>query len=166
MNLIQIFESKPFQDVGTFNSIFVNTPLIGFSSNDTVEICELGKDNKRRILVNDSFEIFLDITQKKLKEEKKQRIVKQSVKRISLEKKNFSKLYQILTPTQFVLYHAIESVGEIDSIGQLSEATRLERKTVSVNLNKMESMGFIKKTLVDKGNYFFKITIDKNKIID
>lgn len=167
MNLIEIFENKPFQDVGTFNSIFKKTPIIGYPANSSVEICELKNDDKRRIIINDSTELFLDITQKSYKtEEKKQKATKESLKKISIEKKTFSKIYKMLSPTQFVLYHAINSVGEIDSIGQLSDATGLERKTISINLSKMEKMGFIKKTLIKKGNYFFKIIIDKNKIID
>ena len=38
MTLIEQFENKPVQDVGTFNSIFKTTPLIGFKSNLPVSI--------------------------------------------------------------------------------------------------------------------------------
>jgi hypothetical protein len=40
MNLIELFESKPFQDVGTFNSIFYTTPILGENYALEVEIGE------------------------------------------------------------------------------------------------------------------------------
>lgn len=165
MSLIELFESKPFQDVGTFNSIFKKTPILGYSSNCSVEIGELFRD-KRKVIVGESDILLLDLTEKKVKvEPKKPKVKNNSIKRIALEKKDLPKIFTILTPTQFMIYEAIKSVGIVDSLSHLSEQIRLERKTISINLKKLEELGLVKKTMVNRGNYFCRISIDNSKNI-
>ncbi len=159
MNLIEIFENKPFQDVGTFNSIFKLTPILGYPSEVEVEIKELGKDNQRKIIVGNDV-IFMDITQKKMIKGARKTVIKKSTQKIEIVEKEFPNIFRVLTPTQFMLYEAIRSVGEVDGIEQLSRATNIQRRTVTNNLKKLIQLGMVKKQIIRNGNFFCKITID------
>jgi hypothetical protein len=54
MNLIEVFENMPKQDVKTFNKIFKSTP-IEVGNNPEVEILELNAADERRIKVGNEF---------------------------------------------------------------------------------------------------------------
>jgi hypothetical protein len=63
MNLIEVFESMPKQDVKTFNKIFKSTPIEN-KNNPEVQILDLLSADERRIRVGSEF-IRLCLKQKK-----------------------------------------------------------------------------------------------------
>jgi DNA-binding MarR family transcriptional regulator len=134
MNLIELFESKPFQDVGTFNSIFKATPILGFSSSTEVEI--LGMTPKgRRILVGGqelTIDLIVDGKQKKVKAKRihKEREVKAPIKPLS-------KLFSDLTPSEFMLYSAIKEAGEVNGLTKLLPMLNMNYKTSIKALKKL-----------------------------
>ena len=64
MTLIELFESKPVQDVSTFNSIFKTTPILGYNEKLLVEILEPAYEDSRFIQVGEE-RIVHSILQKK-----------------------------------------------------------------------------------------------------
>jgi DNA-binding transcriptional ArsR family regulator len=60
MNLIDLFESKPVQDVGTFNSIFKGSPILGHDYSKPVAIKELIPGVGRKLQVGD-LELFVEL---------------------------------------------------------------------------------------------------------
>ena len=163
MSLIKKFEEMPFQDVGTFNSIFVNNPILNISSNEEVKIGELTNDNKRKVYVLDKV-LTLDLTNTKVKINKPT-VRSQKPKRKRVEKKTIklNPLMKKLTPSQFVIYHAINEAGEILGMAELSRNIRLTVKSIYVNLETLVKIGLVKKEQVasDRGA-LTKLTIDTN----
>lgn len=163
MNLIEKFENMLRQDVGTFNSIFKTTPILGFSFNTEVEIYELVPDNKRRIKVGSEV-IYLDLTQRKsIVQSKKATIVKEKLEKSEKVIRELPKVYKILTPAEFMIYSAIKEVGEISGIEELSRRIAITSRAIKTNLNRLIQLGLVKKQYVatqGKAGRFSKLTID------
>jgi predicted transcriptional regulator len=166
MNLIEKFENMPFQDVGTFNSIFKNSPIIGFPFNLEVEIGNMTTDNQRRVKVGETV-IFLDLTQKSQVE-----VRKVSKKQSKLEKVAVSKLkalpaiYSMLTPTEFMTYLAIKELKEVNSITALARIIPMTTKTISACLVRLSTLGLIQKKKVSNGDRTFLKIVDTGKLLD
>jgi hypothetical protein len=170
MNLIQLFESKPVQDVGTFNSIFKTTPILGFPFDEEVTIRGLVSDNRREIIVGEST-LYMDLTQRKsIKAEKKITFVKpkgelqKSIKKTS----EIPKLYKILKPVEFLIYSAIKEVGEVDGIEELARNISVTNKTIIANLPRLISLGLVKKQYVaceGRAGSFNKLTVDASVVL-
>jgi hypothetical protein len=165
MNLIEKFENMPVQDVGTFNSIFKTTPIMGYDFSTEVQIYELKADNKRRIQVGNEV-VFIDLTQRKsIKEEKRVTFVRprgklNKSKKISRE---LPKVYKILKPTEFMIYSAIKEVGEVSGIEELSRKISITNKTIIANLPRLIQLGLVKKQYVScegETGSFNKLTVD------
>jgi predicted transcriptional regulator len=166
MNLIEKFENMPFQDVGTFNSIFKNNPIMGFPFSLEVEIGNLTNDNKRKIKVGETV-IFLDLTQKSQVEvrrlEKKERKLQ---KVTSTKPKTLPVIYSMLTPTEFMVYLAIKELEKVDGINTLAKILPMTTKTISNCLLKLSRLDLVqKKKVYDGEKTFFKI-IDTRKLLD
>ena len=163
MNLIEVFENKPFQDVGTFNAVFRSTPILGFSTTAEVEIREVVSGGKRRVLVGGET-LFIDLTQKKIVSEEK-RASKQVRARLSKlfkkKKKQLPELYRKLSASEFMILSAVRELGEVDGISELTKNISLSRKTISQSLPRLISLGLIKteRGISEEGN-FLKISID------
>lgn len=165
MNLIEKFENMPVQDVGTFNSIFKTTPIMGYDFKTEVEIFELLPDNRRRVKVGDDT-LFIDLTQRKsLREEKKPTFVRPEGRLTKSEKvsREIPRVYKILKPTEFMIYSAIKEVGEVSGIEELSRRISITNKTIIANLPRLIELGLVKKQYVaceGKAGSFNKLTID------
>lgn len=142
LNLIEVFENKPFQDVGTFNSIFKQTPIVGFSFDTPVQIKELNQGDERKILVGDAT-IFLKIIQSKHKP-------KEKIKKIPILKKAFSEpskelpeIFRKLNPTEYMIYNALLILGKINSIEEFSKKINVSRRTISNAVKRLSDMKMI-----------------------
>lgn len=162
MNLIEKFEDMLAQDVGTFNSIFTTTPILGFNSDVEVRIGELCNGNQRKILVGSEV-LLMDLTQKKsVKKEKKITFIKPKggCTKVSA---NISNIYKILKPTEFMIYSAIKEVGEVDGIEELARKISVSNKTIISNLPRLIQLGLVKKkyvTVIGKTGSFNKLIVD------
>lgn len=163
MNLIQVFESRTFQDVGTFNSIFKSTPILGYPSDADVEIKELKPGGERRILV-DGNELFMDLTQRKsVREEKRaEPEVRRVAKRLVVKRKgSLPELYRKLSASEFMVYSAVKELGEVHGVLDLSRNIALSGKTISQCVVRLASLGLIKlEKVAAKSGSFTKISID------
>jgi len=146
MDLIEKFENMPFQDVGTFNSIFKPTPILGFKFDEIVQIGNISHEDKRRITIGNSV-ILMNLTQKKLKTSTEAQQSKKIPKFLKVETR-ISNLYKILSPSEFMIYSAIKEAGEFSGIGELSKHTSLTTKTISSKMPKLLELGLINKTSV------------------
>jgi len=146
MNLIEKFENMLVQDVGTFNSIFTTTPIMGYDSNEPVEIGKLGQADTRQVKIGSSTVIMKLAQNKKIISVKKEQDVKLPK---SLKKKpNISELYKILRPSEFMIYSAIKEAGEFSGIEELSKYTSLSTKTIFSKLPRLIELGLIEKKMV------------------
>lgn len=166
MTLIEKFENMPVQDVGTFNSIFKTTPILGFNSNLEVEIGDVTKDDQRKILVGTEV-ILMNLTQKKSVKEKKKTVTfvrpMGTLEKVKKVTKTISNLYKLLTPTEFMIYSAIKEAEEIHGIEELSRQIFVSNKTIIANLPRLISLGLVKKQYVaceGKAGSFNKLTVD------
>ena len=172
MNLIEKFENSTNQTVETFNKIFTKTPITGCDSYSEVIIGELGKDNKRKVLVGNEV-FYLDLTQKEsfVKKEKVKSVKYESkLSRSTKISRKLPDIYRILRPTEFLIYCAIKEVGQIDGVEELSRQISISNKTIIANLPRLISLGLIKKEYVGctgKAGSFNKLSInlDKNNIL-
>lgn len=164
MNLLDKFENMPFQDVGTFNSIFKSTPILNVDHSTKVEVCEMHKDNTRKLIVGDKV-IFMDLTQRKsLKPEKRVTFIKPKgiTERCNKSTLKLPEIYKILKPTEFMIYSAIKEVGEVDGIEELSRRISVSNKSIIANLPRLIELGLIKKkyvTVIGKAGSFNKLSI-------
>jgi predicted transcriptional regulator len=156
MNLLDKFENMPFQDVGTFNSIFKTTPILNVDYSTRIEICEMHKDNTRKIIVGDEI-IFMDLTQRNNMDfEKKKAVKKQSnFKKITKVIKELPTLYRTLKPTEFIIYSAIKELGEVHGIEELSRQISISNKTILINLPRLIELNLVKKEYVTCENGSF-----------
>lgn len=165
MNLIELFESKPFQDVGTFNAIFKTTPILDFPATAEVEIKGLVNGGLRKLIVNNT-EVIMDLTQSKQVQEFSKEVkplpAKETKKLFKKQKVLLPALYRRLSSSEFMIYHAVKELGEVYGITELSKHIALTRKTISQGLPRLKELGLIKTELtgVDTGGAFLKITID------
>lgn len=170
MNLIEQFEDMLVQDVGTFNSIFTTTPILGFDSDIEVRICELCNGNQRKILVGSEV-LLMDLTQKKsIKKEKRVTFVKPKgeLERCSKVSADIPNIYKVLKPTEFMIYSAIKEVGEVDGIEELARKISVSNKTIISNLPRLIQLGLIKKkyvTVIGKAGSFNKLVVDTSVIL-
>jgi hypothetical protein len=149
MNLIDLFESKKFQDVGTFNSIFKTSPILGRTSSAPVKICEVVPGNRRRVLVGEE-ELFLDLTQSKasrsfLEEPEKVRVGR--IKR-ELATKGEAKLpaeYRRLSPSEFMVFSALRELKSVDGATELSRHVSITQRTVYSSVESLVAKGFAPK---------------------
>jgi DNA-binding MarR family transcriptional regulator len=166
MNLIEKFENMPFQDVGTFNSIFKNSPILGFDFSTEVEIGNLTPDNQRRVKVGENV-LFLDLTQKSRVEIKRVEKAKRKLQKVSLSKpKTLPAIYSMLTPTEFMVYLAIKELGEVDGVTTLAKILPMTTKTISNCLVKLSRLGLVQKKKVSDGEKTFLKIIDTRKLLD
>lgn len=160
MNLIEKFENMPFQDVGTFNSIFKGSPLLGYESTESVEIGNLCNEDKRRVKVGEVI-ILMSLSQKTIRTVPK----REEINRLKKSKKvqsTIPEIYRILTPTQFMIYSAIKEAGEFSGVEELAKSISITSKTIFSNLPKLLELGLIKKQIVSGENIagsFNKLTI-------
>ena len=164
MNLIEQFDNALDQNVRTFNNIFNHNPLEGFSENSIVEIGGIVPGGKRVIIIDNEIRILLDINLKEKKQllKKKKINKKPNFPKIKKESIKLSRLYKILTPSQFMIYSAIRESKEISGIEELSRNIALTNKTILFNLKPLIKLGLVKKTpSVSKEGSFCKLTIDE-----
>lgn len=165
MNLIEKFEDMPVQDVGTFNSIFTTTPILGFKTDESVIIGELCNANQRKVFVGNEV-LTMDLTQKKsIKKEKRVTFVKPKgeLERCTKVSAELPKIYKILKPTEFMIYSAIKEVGEVDGIEELARRISVSNKTIISNLPRLIQLGLVKKkyvTVIGKTGSFNKLMVD------
>lgn len=169
MNLIEKFENKPFQDVGTFNAIFTKTPILGFDSNTPVEIKNIVA-GKRRVLVGNS-EIFLDLRMRsapiaEIKKTREGRKVK--VRRVSEKKKlKLPDFYRMLKPSEFVVYSAIKEAKEIDGMEELSRVIGITNKTIAQTIKRLVKLKLVQTECVaGPSGSFTKIKIDTSSLLE
>jgi predicted transcriptional regulator len=166
MNLIEKFENMPFQDVGTFNSIFKNSPILGFPFSEDVEIGNLTTDNQRRVKVGETV-IFLDLTQKTQVEVRRVEKKERKLQRVTTVKlKTLPVIYSMLTPTQFMVYLAIKELEEVDGINTLAKILPMTTKTISNCISKLSKLGLVQKKKVSDGEKTFLKIIDTRKLLD
>jgi DNA-binding MarR family transcriptional regulator len=166
MNLIEKFENMPFQDVGTFNSIFKNSPILGFPFSQEVEIGNLTTDNQRRVKVGECV-LFLDLTQKTQVEVRRVEKKKRKLQKVVTAKfKTLPIIYTMLTPTEFMVYLAIKELEEVDGITTLAKILPMTTKTISSCLVKLSKLGLVQKKKVSDGEKTFLKLIDTRKLLD
>jgi len=165
MNLIAKFESMPFQDVGTFNSIFKNTPILGFPFSSQVEIRGIVAGERRNILVGDTT-VELDLTQGKNARDFQQPYVRRFENKVKPAKVVKVKpvlpiIYKQLTGTEFLIYSAVKELGEVHGITELSRHISLTTKSIYNNLPRLEKLGYVKteRAISESGDYT-KISVD------
>jgi hypothetical protein len=148
MNLINEFESKPFQDVGTFNSIFKTTPILGFEP--SLEVTILGMTpTGRKILVGET-EIVLNLAAEK-KVVTKVKVQKTSNFAKPEKAKELSTLYKELSPSEFMLYSAIKELGEVYGVSQISQMVNLSLKTCTNSLKVLHDKKLVEVSTAYRG---------------
>lgn len=147
LNLIEVFENKPAQDVGTFNAIFKQTPIMGFSFDTPVQIKELNQGDERRIAVGDST-ILLKIVQSKHKPKEKAKKISVLKKTSSEPSKELPEIFKKLNPSEYMVYNAILLLGKVNSIEEFSKKINLTRKTISAVIKRLSEMKMISTELV------------------
>lgn len=141
MNLIELFENKPFQNVGTFNSIFPASPILGVSSELEVEIKEQTPMG-RKILVGEET-IFIDL---QVYKQRKLRVRTPYIKKtVTTKKKTLPSIYLELTPTEFMIYSALKELGSVSSQGELSRLINVTRRSIGGNLERLIKLGLVEK---------------------
>jgi DNA-binding MarR family transcriptional regulator len=149
MNLIQQFESKAFQDVGTFNSIFKATPILGFPASAEVEIGGITAKG-RRILVGE-VELFLNLTANERVEKiaKVKRLTQRvkAAKRIREVPKKLGvlpELFHKLSPGEFMVFAALKELGEVRSAVHFATILPMDRRTIHNMATALEVKGMVK----------------------
>lgn len=156
MNLIEKFENMPFQDVGTFNSIFKYNPILGHSHDSEVEILGVYRDNLRIIKVNGEL-IHKDLTHKTLPAKIKAQIKKTEIERAVSQTKKLPDIYK-LKPTQFMIYSALKELGYVVGAADLARQLNLSNKTVLTNLQHLIKLELVtKKRVVTNSGSFSKL---------
>lgn len=140
MNLIDIFESKPFQDVGTFNSVFKTTPILGFAPDLEVVIGSMTSTG-RRLSVGGK-EIILSLAVNK-KQQAKAKLTRKSVFDKPEQTQALSSLYKELTPSEFMLYSAIRELGTVYGISLLSRLVNLTTKTCTRTVKSLQDKNLV-----------------------
>ena len=145
MNLIDIFESKPFQDVGTFNSVFKITPILGFDV-DLEVVIGLMTPTGRKLTVGGK-EIILDLAVSK-KDMQKVGVKKAVKSRFKQPVKStvLSSLYKELSPSEFMLYCAIRELGTVFGVSHLSRNVNLSTKTCTKVLKELQNKKLVNVT--------------------
>lgn len=159
-SLIEIFENKPSQNVSTFNSIFKKTPILGYPAGTEVEIFELYPEDKRRIVVGDDI-LYLKIAQPKKKPKKPKQEYMHILPKTEISETKLPEIYKLLNPSQFMIYMAIQTLGEAGGIEDLSRQLSINRRTVYNNLKELVKLKLVRTEMVSiKGKSVLKISID------
>lgn len=153
MELINKFENMPFQDVGTFNSIFKATPLLGFKSNESVKIKSVVPGKGRLILVGNS-EVFMDLSngEKTPPRDKRRVSTIQYLKRKNrryYEKKvgiegKLPQMFKELTPLEFFAFHCVKKMKETTVSEICSELRISNQRTMNNCLKSLVDRGYVK----------------------
>lgn len=149
MNLIEKFENKPFQNVGTFNSIFVRTPILNKDANTPVRIGRLESGDFRQVFVGSEL-ILLKLNQKQ-KPLKKQVIKKQGklkIEKVS-DRDNLPSIFKKLTPQQFMVYYAIKLKKVFYGTKELNEELNLCTRTISNCIKHLKKLNYVKSQKVN-----------------
>lgn len=159
-SLIEIFENKPVQDVDTFNRIFKKTKLIGFPKDAEVEIHGLFPEDKRKITIgNDT--IYMKIVQPKKKPKKPKQEYMHVLPKAEAPDIKLPEIYKLLNPSQFMIYMAIQTLGEAGGIEDLSQQLSINRRTVHNNLKQLVKLKLVRTEMVSiNGKSVLKISID------
>jgi hypothetical protein len=163
MTLIELFESKPAQDVGTFNSIFKTCPIIGHDFSSEVEILNM-TNNGRRIKVGNE-ELFMNLPNSLTELKKVPVVVRTRMPRVSyVDNITLPKLYKELKPSQFMVYSALKELGEVHNVTKLSDMLNMNYKTLQDSLKELYRKGLIssERVISNKGSSI-KISIDAAK---
>lgn len=166
MELITKFENMPFQDVGTFNSIFKTTPLLGFKSDMAVKIKNIVPGKGRLILIGD-VEVFLDLSNgEKTPPVDKPRISKiQYIKRKNrryYEKKmgidgKLPLMFKELTPFEFFALHCVKKMKET-TVSEICKELRItNQRTMNNCLKSLADKGYVKSRQKNKKVKIFYI---------
>ena len=142
MNLIDIFESKPFQDVGTFNSVFKTTPILGFALDLEVVIGSMTPTG-RRLSVGGK-DITLSLAVNKKEQQLRARVTRKSAFNKPKQTETLSSLYKELSPSEFMLYSAIKELGTVYGISQVSRLINLTSKTCAKTLKTLQEKNLVK----------------------
>jgi DNA-binding MarR family transcriptional regulator len=142
MNLIDIFESKPFQDVGTFNSVFKTTPILGFAPDLEVVIGSMTSTG-RRLSVGGK-EIILSLAVNKKEQQLRAKVTRKSAFNKPKQTDILSSIYKELSPSEFMLYSAIKELGTVYGISQVSRLINLTSKTCAKTLKTLQEKNLVK----------------------
>ena len=142
MNLIDIFESKPFQDVGTFNSVFKTTPILGFALDLEVVIGSMTPTG-RRLSVGGK-DITLSLAVNKKEQQLRAKVTRKSAFNKPKQTETLSSLYKELSPSEFMLYSAIKELGVVYGISQVSRLINLTSKTCAKTLKTLQEKKLVK----------------------
>jgi DNA-binding MarR family transcriptional regulator len=156
MSLIEKFENMLKQNVGTFNSIFTHTPIMGIPFDTDVEIRGVCPGGLRLVKVGDSV-MHLDLSAKKTaKKPQKEKVERRILSSIEVSSKKLPSLYRTLKPTEFMVYSAIKELGYIIGVTKLAEQLNLNSKTILTNLPRLVKLGLVtrEKVVTDKGNFY------------
>lgn len=172
MNLIEVFESKPFQDVGTFNAIFKDTPILGFPFTEEVRLKELVPGKGRRILVAGQ-ELFIELNAAVKTPPKKERRVSEIARKSRSNRKQYEKragfdgklprIMKELTPSEFFAFTCIKKMGETTVAEICYELKITNYRTMHHHINALISKGYIKIVGKTSSGRVFSIDADKNK---
>lgn len=159
-SLIEIFENKPYQDVGTFNSVFKKTPILGYPANTEVEIHGLFPEDKRKITIGDDV-LYMKIVQPKKKPKKPRQEYIPKLPKADASNKKLPEIYKILKPSQFMVYTAIQTMGEVNGIEELSQQLSIDRRTVSDNIKHLVKLKLVRTEAVSvNGKSVLKLSVD------
>jgi hypothetical protein len=159
-SLIEIFENKLAQDVGTFNSIFKKTPILGYPADTKVEIHGLFPEDKRKIIVGDDT-LYMTIVQpkKKPKKPKKGRIRILPIAQPT--NKKLPEIYRLLNPSQFMIYMAVQTMGAVDGIQELARQLSIESRTIRNNIKHLIKLKLIRtESVAVNGKSVLKLSVD------
>jgi predicted HTH transcriptional regulator len=159
-SLIEIFESKPAQDVGTFNRIFKKTRIKGYPKDAEVEIHGLFSEDKRKITIgNDT--IYMRIVQPKKKPKKPKQEYVYMLPKSEASDAKLPEIYKTLKPSQFMIYMAIQTMGAVDGIEELARQLSIESKTIRNNIKDLIELKLIRTEMVSvNGKSVLKLSID------
>jgi DNA-binding MarR family transcriptional regulator len=162
MNLIDKFESMPFQDVGTFNSIFKSTPIIGHSYDLPVEIKNITHGQRRLVQIGEAT-VEMELTQSKLTRDFQRHTVefKPKAKAFKKEAMKLPTAYKQLTGAEFLIYSAVKELGEVCGIMELSRQISLTSKSIYNNLPRLIKLGYVKtERVISTSGDYTKISVD------
>jgi hypothetical protein len=166
MTLIEQFENKPVQDVGTFNSIFKTTPLIGFKSNLPVYIGRMTPMGRELRIGEETLVLELPASIKLVPRKEKRvseiaRVSRKNRRRYE-QKNNFDgklpRVMKELTFAEYFAYRCLKHMKTATAAEICREVSITENyRTMLNHLNALVEKGYAVKT--PKRNYFiFSLT--------
>ena len=160
MTLIEKFENAPFQDVGTFNSIFPWNPILGFDSSAEVKIGKIVQDSERLVFVNE-VALQLDLIAPKKGAYRPRRVMSPTKAKAKYEKEKqrkkknllfeFSTIFKELTFGEYYIYNALMEIGEVEILAVFAFSLGIDRKSMIKHMKNLTNKGYVEKTTVYKG---------------